>query len=89
MSREAQKEALLKAIKIAGSQTALAEDIGTSQQNISNWLKTGFIKPEFVIPIEIAVETKVSRHDLYPEIYPISKSSVTRSSVQNGKTLDQ
>ncbi|MBS0300531.1 MAG: helix-turn-helix domain-containing protein [Proteobacteria bacterium] len=49
MSECPQKSALLKAIKIVGSQTLLANAINTCQQNISNWLKSGSINPDFVL----------------------------------------
>ncbi len=64
------KLALIEAIQFFGSQTALADAIGTSQQNVSNWLKNGEVPSEFVIPIEKATELTVSRHKLRPDIYP-------------------
>lgn len=71
MKRDSQKKALLEAIEIVGSQTLLANAINTSQQNVSNWLRSGSISPEFVIPIENATSGKVNRHRLNPVIYPI------------------
>ena len=60
--------ALEKAIKIAGAQTKLSKAIGSSQQNISYWLRTGKVAPDKVILIERV--TGVSRHELRPDIYP-------------------
>tara|TARA_B100000586_G_C19912435_1_gene343752 strand:- start:454 stop:678 length:225 start_codon:yes stop_codon:yes gene_type:complete len=60
--------ALEKAIKIAGAQTKLSQAIGSSQQNISYWLRTGKVAPDKVILIERV--TGVSRHELRPDIYP-------------------
>lgn len=71
MKNNEQQSALIEAIGILGSQTLLAEAIGTKQQNISYWLKHGFINPDFVIPIEKATNFKVSRHRLSPGIYPL------------------
>ncbi|SFK64266.1 Putative antitoxin of toxin-antitoxin system, YdaS/YdaT [Nitrosomonas aestuarii] len=66
---------LEKAILIFGTQLKLAEAIGTSQQNISNWLKAGKVSPEFVIPIESATSGRVTRHELRPDIYPYELAS--------------
>ena len=60
--------ALQKAISTMGGQVKLAEAIDTSQQNISNWLRTGKVAPNKVIKIEKV--TGVSRHELRPDIYP-------------------
>lgn len=63
------KNALKKAIKIAGGQSALARLIGVQQEHVWYWLhKSGKVSPIQVIPIEKA--TGVSRHDLRPDIYP-------------------
>lgn len=61
---------LLKAIGIKGSQAALAESIGVSQQTVSNWLKKtkAGVAAEYVLPIER--ETGVPRYELRPDLYP-------------------
>jgi len=65
-------EALETAIGIAGGQTALGRLIGKDQKSIWAWLNTTKQVPaEFAIPIEKAVEGKVTRHELRPDIYPI------------------
>lgn len=73
MKNKIQQSALLEAINILGSQTLLAEAIGTKQQNISYWLRHGVINPDFVIPIEKATSCRVTRHRLSPSIYPIDE----------------
>ncbi len=64
-----QKSPLQRAIDAAGSQAALSERIGASQQLISYWVKkaTRGVPAEYVVAIEQA--TGVSRHDLRPDIY--------------------
>jgi DNA-binding transcriptional regulator YdaS (Cro superfamily) len=68
--------ALKKAIDIANGQTALAEKLteltGTrvGQSRISMWLHRKRVPPEWVIPLELAVDGKVSRHDIRPDLYP-------------------
>lgn len=53
-----------------GKQTKFAEAIGTSQQLVSYWMKTGRPLPaEYVLATERA--TGISRHELRPDIYPI------------------
>ena len=65
---------LMQAIKILGSQKALASAIEVKQQNISSWLKTR-VPAEFVIPIEKATKGNVSRHQLRLDIYPLEDNS--------------
>ena len=48
-----------QAIRAAGSQTRLAEVLGCSQQNISSWLRRGYVPPRQALAIEQA--TGVSR----------------------------
>lgn len=63
---------LQRALENAGNQSKLADQIGTSQQNISNWLRFGRPLPaEFVLTAEIS--TGISRHDWRPDIYPIAQ----------------
>ena len=63
------KNAISHLLKRAGSQTILAETLGTSQQNISNWRKAEKRLPaEFVLTAER--EFGISRHKLRPDIYP-------------------
>lgn len=52
-----------------GRQSRLADAIGTSQQNISNWVARGSqIPAEFVLKAE--TETGIPRHVWRPDIYP-------------------
>ncbi len=60
--------ALVRAIKIVGTQSKLSKCINSSQQNISYWLRSGKVAADKVILIEQA--TGVSRSDLRPDIYP-------------------
>ena len=57
------------AIQRAGSQRALAQMIGASQQNVWDWLNKGKkqVSPRFAVAIEDA--TGVSKHDLRPDIF--------------------
>ena len=61
------KSPIARAIEVAGSQHALADEVGTKQQNVSKWLKKGRPTTEFVLAIEKA--TNVSRYELRPDIY--------------------
>jgi len=63
-----QQSPLQQAIKAAGSQEALAKQIGASQQQVSYWLKSpNGVSGPFVLAIE--AHTGVSRHVLRPDIY--------------------
>jgi Uma2 family endonuclease len=62
------KKALQKAIKQAGSQSALARKIGKTQGHVSKWLERGDVPADMVLAIETA--TGVARHELRKDIYP-------------------
>lgn len=66
---------LLEAIKIAGSQSKLAAQIGVGQSHISNWLhRDKRVPAEQVLKIERA--TGISRHALRPDIYPTDTTQI-------------
>ena len=72
-------DALREACERAGGQKPLADKIGTTQSQVWYWLeraKKG-VPGEFVIPIEQA--TGVSRHELRPDLYPISDQATAPS----------
>ena len=59
-------EALDTAIGIAGSETALAGQIGISQPSIQSWRKVGSIPPERAAAIDEATQGQVRAEDLCP-----------------------
>lgn len=69
-----EKEALDKAIQVAGSQEELAALLSAhlnrrvKQQNISYWKRAGRVTPKMVPAVEAV--TGVSRHELRPDIFP-------------------
>ena len=66
---EALKAALAKA---DNNQSRFAAGIGTSQQNVSYWLRNRRPLPaEYVLPAEAAGYG--SRHDIRPDIYPLDE----------------
>ena len=68
--------ALEKAIRVMGTQAALASSIGASQQRVSSWIKRGMAVPaEFVLPIERATRGQVTRHELRPDLYPAESAA--------------
>lgn len=65
------QEALQKAVKIAGSQSAFARICGVRQPAVWKWLNVGKpLPPHHALVVE--AKTGVSRHLLCPDIYPIS-----------------
>ena len=50
------------AILAAGGQSALAEILGVSQQNVSVWKRNGYVPTAWVVPVEQA--TGVPRAEL-------------------------
>lgn len=57
-----------RAIKLAGSQVALAKVCGATQSAVSRWAISGKIGPKYVLKIEKAFG--ISRHLLNPDVYP-------------------
>lgn len=54
------------------NQSRLADALGTSQQNISNWLRKRQPLPaQYVLAAEKA--TGISRHEWRPDIYPVEQ----------------
>jgi len=63
--------ALARAVEIVGGQSALAKAIGTKQQTVWWWLnRAGTVPGEYVLAIERATKSQVTRHDLRPDLYP-------------------
>lgn len=69
MNTQSEKKALLKAINLAGGQTALAKKLGVKQQTVYWWLNRG-LPLKRVIEIEAAVNRSVTRYELKPDFYP-------------------
>ena len=62
-------EALLRAVSLAGGQTALARRIGKSPAHVAQWLRRGRVGPTACIPIETAVGGQVTRYELRPDVF--------------------
>lgn len=70
------KDALKKAIEIAGGQLPLAREIGTGQATIWKWLNRSagpVPTSRYVLAIERA--TGVSRQELRPDLYPVEEAA--------------
>lgn len=65
------KAALLRAVDILLSQSALARALGIKQQNVSYWLHDGKgkVPAEYCAKIARATGGKVTRHDLRPDLF--------------------
>src|SRR5579875_2863342 len=57
---------IAKAIEFAGSQRALAEGVGVTQQLVSYWLNGGEVRPEYCSDIERFLQGKIDRASLRP-----------------------
>lgn len=62
-------EHIQRAIQLFGSQAALAERIGLSQQGISYLLKTHRVSAETATAIDRATNGLVSREELRPDLF--------------------
>ena len=57
-------------LKLAGSGSSLARQLGVSRQAISQMLDSGMIPAERVLPICRALDNQVTPYELRPDIYP-------------------
>lgn len=63
--------ALLKAIDIAGSQTALASRVGKTQSTVAAWVnRFKRVGHESVLAVSAATSWQVTPHQLRPDLYP-------------------
>jgi DNA-binding transcriptional regulator YdaS (Cro superfamily) len=68
-----QLQALKKAIRLAGSQGKLGRMLGVRQQSVNYWVLTDRrISAAYAMACHIALDGKVSAHDLRPDMYPRS-----------------
>lgn len=67
-----ESEALRTAVEVAGSQAELARRCGakTRQAHVWKWLRAGRVSSTGAIGLAIAVEYRVSPHELRPDLYP-------------------
>lgn len=80
---------LQKAIELAGSQSALARNIGKTPAHIWNWvnINKGKMPADFVIPACASLKWAVTPHELRPDIYPYPTDGIpseTREALANG-----
>ena len=65
---------IAKAVRKAGGETALADKVGTSRQQVQYWQRIGYVPAGWVIAVYDA--SGVSVHELNPECYPRSRVTV-------------
>lgn len=66
------EQAVIRAIDLAGGQSALARLCGKKQQHVYNWLKRNKKIPSTeVIKVETALEGRLKRHEIRPDIFSI------------------
>ncbi len=72
-----QKNAVERAIDIAGGVNALARAVGVRQPSVSYWKKIGMVGTDYVL--DVAAATGVPAHELRPDkpkLFPRSSSEV-------------
>jgi DNA-binding transcriptional regulator YdaS (Cro superfamily) len=62
-------QAILRAIDIVGSPSALADICGQPRQAVDRWRRTGKVPAKYCIPIETATKGAVTRHELHPDVF--------------------
>lgn len=62
--------ALQRAIVIAGSSAELARRCGVTRASLQGWKDGDRVPAERVLAVEAAVDGRVTRHELRPDLYP-------------------
>ena len=60
---------LINIVNYFGSKKKLAHAVGTSNQNVNNWKKKGYVPTKWAIQIEKASNGKITREQIRPDIY--------------------
>jgi DNA-binding transcriptional regulator YdaS (Cro superfamily) len=80
--RASARQAFVRTVAAAGSQSAFERCVGAKQQKVSYWLRRGMVLPgEYVLQAERVFG--VSRHELRPDLYPLEVSVYDRT-VEHG-----
>lgn len=66
------ESAIVRAVKICGNQSRLAEILNVKPQAVQKWCRTGRVPAERVLLIEASVNRAVTRHELRPDLYPLA-----------------
>lgn len=61
---------IMKALALAGSQSALARLVGVTQGAVNKWVRGGGVDPVNALRIEAATGGVVSKSDLRPDLWP-------------------
>lgn len=61
--------AIERVCELMGGQTALAKYLDVTPQAISDWVRKGRVPPARVLSIEKAVNGRVTRHELRPDVF--------------------
>lgn len=73
---------IIKAIRIAGSQSELARRVKVTPQSVQQWVTANKVPAERVLDVEEA--TGVSRYELRSDLYPLDDSAET---FRNSKSI--
>lgn len=61
--------AIRQAADLAGGPTALAARLGVKVTRVQMWLARGQVPPEFCRRIEAALEGRLTRYELRPDVF--------------------
>lgn len=85
-------EALLKAIRFFGSETAMGKALNVSQQRISYWVNSGRqISYDYVLRIEAYTKGHVTRHELAPDKKEVNQliGELTETNINYGLLMNK
>lgn len=76
-----------KAVRLAGSQTALAQRLGVTPQAVQKWVAQGFPPTDRCRDIEDSVDAQVIRYELNPKVFGSAPDA--ESAKRNRRSTDE
>ena len=76
---------IAKAIRIAGSQTALGNLLGLTPQAVQKWASQGFVPGDRCREVEAVLGHQVSRYELNPAVFGEDPSAANHPSTQKNE----
>lgn len=71
------EQAMRRACKFAGGQSALARACGVTPQAVQQWVSTGVCPAKRAMEVELATEGQVRREALRPDLYGAQRFKAT------------
>jgi DNA-binding transcriptional regulator YdaS (Cro superfamily) len=58
-----------EAIRLSGGMSGLANKLGLGYRHIQQWRKAGQVPAQWVLKVEDAIEARVTRYEMRPDVF--------------------